>query len=63
MSRPEGEGGDIFGTMLANDKDVMLAVTTGTRLSFGDHNHGKTIQAQDVSWPNKPGCEHRRYRC
>ena len=40
MSRPEGEGGDIFGTMLANDKDVMLAVTTGARLSFGVHNYG-----------------------
>ena len=40
MSRPEGEGGDVFGTMLANDKDVLLAVTTGPRLSFGDHNYG-----------------------
>ena len=39
MSQPEGEGGDIFGTMLAIDKDVMLAVTNGARLSIGDHNH------------------------
>jgi len=39
VSQPEGEGGDIFGTMLAIDKDVMLAVTNGARLSIGDHNH------------------------
>ena len=38
MSRPDGEGGDIFGSMLANDKDVMLSVTTGPRFHGDDHS-------------------------